>query len=112
MRNAILVAVGVSALILSAGTGRLGAQEAVTVDIQDFSFQPHELRVNVGTAVRWVNRDSEVPHQVAAEDGKTVSSPLIQPGKDFMFTFAQAGQVSYRCAVHPTMFGVITVTGP
>ncbi len=115
MRRVLFIALLASALVLGSGSVRLGAQqaqEALMVDIQDFSFQPHELKVNVGTTVKWVNRDSEVPHQIAAEDGKTVTSPLIEPGKEFTFVFTQAGQVSYRCGVHPTMLGVIIVQGP
>ncbi len=115
MGTKICISVIVSTLLLGSGAVRLSAQQppsTFTVDIQDFSFQPRDVRVSVGTGVRWVNRDSESPHSVAAEDGKTVTSPLIDPGKEFLFVFSQPGQFSYRCGVHPTMLGVIVVQGP
>jgi plastocyanin len=80
------------------------------VDVQDFSFQPHEWTIQAGTIVTWVNHD-EWPHHVAAEDGKSFNSGIIGPGKDFKFTFTAPGRYSYRCGVHPTMSGVIIVQG-
>ncbi len=114
MRTSILLSAMVSSLLLGSWAVRLSAQQltTVTVDIQDFSFQPRDLTVTVGTKVRWVNRDTESPHSVAAEDGKTITSPLIEPGKEFSFEFTQTGQITYRCSVHPTMMGVIVVQGP
>lgn len=97
-------------LMLLLSTSPLGAQSTVTVDIQDFSFQPHEWTVQVGSVVHWMNRD-DWPHHVAAADGKSFNSGVIAPGKDFRFTFTQAGRFAYRCGIHPTMLGVITVEG-
>ncbi len=110
----ILISAIATTLLLGSEAIRLDAQQptTVTVDIQDFSFQPRDLTVNVGTTVRWVNRDTESPHSVAAEDGKTITSPLINPGKESSFEFTQTGQMAYRCGVHPTMMGVIVVQGP
>ncbi len=114
MAKAILISAIATTLLLGSGAIRLGAQQRtiVTVDIQDFSFQPRDVTVNFGMKVRWFNRDTESPHSVAAEDGKTITSPLIDPGKEFSFEFTQAGQITYRCSVHPTMMGVIVVQGP
>lgn len=109
MRTATIA--GLTALVMLAiGPRPLGAQSAVTVDVQDFSFQPHEWTIQAGTVVTWVNHD-EWPHHVAAEDGKSLNSGIIAPGKDFKFTFVAPGRYSYRCGVHPTMSGVITVQG-
>lgn len=107
MRTAMIA--GLTALaMLAFGPRPLGAQSVVTVDIQDFSFQPHEWTIPMGTVVHWVNHD-EWPHHVAAEDGKSFNSGIIAPQKDYRFAFTQAGRFSYRCGVHPTMLGVITV---
>jgi plastocyanin len=110
MRRAVIAA-GACLAMLAVGPQPLGAQSAVTVDIQDFSFQPHERTIQVGSVVHWVNHD-DWPHHVAAEDGKSFNSGIITPQKDYRFTFTQAGRFSYRCGVHPTMLGVITVQGP
>lgn len=109
MRSVVIA--GLTVLVMLAlGPHPLDAQSAVTVDIQDFSFQPHEWTIQAGAVVTWVNHD-EWPHHVAAEDGKSFNSGIIASGKEFRFTFGQPGRYSYRCAVHPTMAGVITVQG-
>jgi plastocyanin len=107
MRTATIAGLTVLTM-LTIGPWPLGAQSAVTVDVQDFSFQPHEWTIQAGTVVSWVNHD-EWPHHVAAEDGKSFNSGIIGPGKDFKFTFTAPGRYSYRCGVHPTMSGVIIV---
>ncbi len=109
MRIAIALALALPVMV-AAHVSPLRAQSAVTVDIQDFSFQPHEWTIPVGGTVHWVNHD-EWPHHVAAEDGKGFNSGVLAPGKDFRFTFTQPGRFSYRCGIHPTMLGVITVQG-
>jgi plastocyanin len=109
MRTAL--AAGLSFLIaLAFGPPAIKAQSVVTVDIQDFAFQPHEWTIQAGTIVHWVNHD-DWPHHVAAEDGKSFNSGVIAPQKDYRATFSQAGRFSYRCGIHPTMLGVITVQG-
>lgn len=95
---------------LALGSPALDAQNAVTVDMQEFSFQPHEWTVTPGTAVRWVNRDDS-PHHVVTE-AKLVDSGAIGPGATFEFTFTQPGRFAYRCAIHPTMLGIVTVRTP
>jgi plastocyanin len=56
----------------------------VTVKIENFSFEPRELKVSVGTTVTWINED-DVPHT------------------------ATAGTYPYYCKVHPHMKGIIVV---
>ncbi len=108
--SAITVAAVAAGVFLESPPG--GAQETATVDIREFSFQPHEQTVRAGTVVRWVNRD-EFPHAIAMQGGKAGSSPgLIDPGKDYAFGFQEAGRFPYRCGVHPTMLGEIIVQGP
>lgn len=94
---------------LAVGVQAQGAPTA-TVAIRDFSFEPHELRIAPGTAVRWVNGDP-APHAVAMEGGRPGSSGEIAPGQSHVFTFDQAATYTYRCAIHPTMLGVLIV-GP
>ena len=51
--------------------------------------------------------------KIAAMTGsRPGSSGLIEPGKDYTFTFNEPGQFTYRCGVHPTMLGVIVVREP
>lgn len=98
-------------LVLVLGVAITPAQQPATVEMRDFSFSPRDMVVTTGSAVRWVNLD-EAPHQIAMAGGRPGSSGLIDPGKEYEFTFREAGQFTYRCAVHPTMLGVIVVQGP
>lgn len=37
------------------------------------------------------------------------SSPLLNPGDAWSFTFAKAGQYRYHCSLHAWMVGVVNV---
>lgn len=82
-----------------------------TVIIQNFAYQPQDLRVPVGTTVTWVNHDS-APHTVTANDGR-FDSKLLDQGQSFSFTFDQVGTFPYYCVFHGNpgagMTGTVTV---
>jgi hypothetical protein len=82
-------------------------QEPGTVNIKGFAFVPATVEVPRGTRVRWRNRDP-TQHTVTARDGSFSSDPL-SGGATFAFVFAQPGTYTYRCAIHPTMEGTVTV---
>ncbi|MHB8644416.1 MAG: cupredoxin domain-containing protein [Thermomicrobiales bacterium] len=84
----------------------------VSVNIMNFSFQPTPLTIPVGTTVVWTNQDS-AGHTVTSDTGvwdSGVATPL-QKGATFRFTFTQVGTFPYHCMIHPTMHGMIVVTG-
>lgn len=82
-----------------------------TVDMMGYKFSPAELTVNVGDAVTWTNHD-QAPHNVVISDGpEKFTSPLLQTGQSFTYTFAKPGTYSYYCSVHPDMTAKVTVTG-
>lgn len=113
MRPAMLVAaVFLILLILAVALSFVGAQQPpVTVDMRDFAFEPRDVLATPGTAVRWINRD-EFPHSVAMEGGRPGSSRgTIPPRGEHTFVFSDAGRYVYRCGVHPTMLGEVTVAG-
>lgn len=82
-----------------------------TVIIQNFTYQPQDLRIPVGTTVTWVNRDS-APHTVTADDGR-FDSGFLDQGQSFSFTFDQVGTLPYYCVFHGNpgvgMTGSVTV---
>ncbi len=80
-----------------------------SVDIRAFAFGPEALAVPVGTRVTWRNEDPTA-HTVTSKDGSFGSDPLAS-GTAFSTTFDQPGEYRYFCAIHPTMEGVIRVTG-
>lgn len=86
------------------------AADTVTVDISKFAFTPKELTIAPGTTVVWVNHD-ETPHTISTGEGGFTSKALDTDDR-YEHTFADAGDVTYFCTVHPFMTGVIHVRKP
>ena len=83
----------------------------VPVAIKNYAFSPAALTVSVGTKVTWTNDDT-APHTVTVSSGPvTFSSPLLQHGDTYTYTFTTPGTYSYYCAVHPSMTASVVVTG-
>lgn len=77
------------------------------VTISDFSFQPALLKVPIGSAVTWTNKDEE-PHTVVSTDN-VFKSRALDTDESFSFTFGKAGAYKYFCSVHPRMVGTVLV---
>jgi plastocyanin len=92
-----------AAFMLSARRARAEESE---IHIDNFTFEPKELTVKVGTTVTWKNRD-DIPHTVVSA-GKFRSKPL-DTDDSFAFTFAAAGEYKYFCSLHPHMTGMVKV---
>ncbi|HEX9337221.1 MAG TPA: cupredoxin family copper-binding protein [Pseudonocardiaceae bacterium] len=87
------------------------ASGAMQVTIQNFAFSPASLTIPAGTTVVWTNMDT-APHTVTVRSGPvTFSSPNLNQGDTFTYTFTQSGTYSYYCAVHPNMTASVTVAG-
>ena len=82
------------------------ADDNMEIHIDNFVFQPAELKIKVGTTVTWTNRD-DIPHTVVSA-GKFRSKALDTDDK-FSFTFTNAGDYKYFCSLHPHMTGMIKV---
>jgi plastocyanin len=80
--------------------------EEVSVKIDNFTFEPAQLTVKVGTTVTWTNRD-DIPHTVVSA-GKFRSKALDTDDK-YSFTFKSVGYYNYFCSLHPHMVGMIRV---
>ena len=92
-----------AALFLASGRARA---EDTTVNIDNFTFEPKELKVKVGTTVTWKNRD-DIPHTVVSA-GK-FRSKTMDTDDTYSFTFTAAGDYKYFCSLHPHMTGVVKV---
>lgn len=79
----------------------------VTVDIQNFVFNPNTITLNVGDSVNWINRDGAV--HSATQDANLWSSDL-NTGESFNFMFNNPGTYTYFCRFHPFMRGTINVS--
>jgi plastocyanin len=91
----------------STGTGAASA-DGEPVGIVNFAFDPAELTVPAGSTVTWTNSDPDT-HSIQTDSG-LVSSPDLDEGGTFSFTFEEAGVVDYYCGIHDFMLGTVTVT--
>jgi plastocyanin len=81
----------------------------VEVNIDNFTFAPQRITVEVGTTVTWHNED-DIPHTVASS-AKLFKSKVLDTGEKFSFTFTTAGLYEYFCGLHPHMTGTVVVEG-
>lgn len=79
---------------------------AVTVQVSDNRFEPAEVTVAPGQAVRW-EFGGTAKHDVVSDDRSFVS-PLLAVGS-YTHVFDEAGEYAYLCTIHPEMRGVVTV---
>lgn len=77
-----------------------------TVMIGDNFYEPAEVRIAPGQAVRWEWVGREL-HDVVANDASFVSE-LVREGT-FTHTFNETGEFGYLCSTHPEMRGIVTV---
>jgi plastocyanin len=77
------------------------------VAIQDFAFNPGQMRVAAGATVTWTNLD-EAAHTVTFRNGMA-DSGLLQQGQTYQHTFRSPGSFEYYCTVHPYMGGTVLV---
>jgi len=83
--------------------------DAKEIVIDNFTFDPPELTVPVGTRVTWLNHD-DVPHTATSTTKpRAFNSGTLDTDQKFSFEFKTAGVYDYFCAVHPKMTGRITV---
>jgi plastocyanin len=92
----------------TAGGGTTGSGGGVR--IAGFAFAPKTVSARVGQKVTWKNRDPSTIHTVTALDGSFASGQLEQGGQ-FSHVFRRAGTFAYRCSIHPSMRGTVTVAG-
>jgi len=103
IRFAIAAAIS---LCLSPCLSGAHAEETTNVMIDNFTFEPAQLTVKVGTTVTWKNRD-DIPHTVVAA-GK-FRSKTLDTDDSYSFTFTTTGDYKYFCSLHPHMTGMIKV---
>jgi len=116
MRKVILSAAAVALVLLAmnpnhakpAAAGADNANKEFQVKIDNLSFSPSPLNVPVGSTVTWTNQD-DVPHNVRSSEGQTLKSPVLDTDQKFSFTFTEAGNYQYFCAIHPKMTGKVVV---
>jgi len=81
----------------------------IEVGIQDYRFEPADLRIEVGTAVKWVNFEKRTSHSVLFTGKDSVESERMFPGEFWERLFDKPGIYLYTCGPHPEMQGRIEV---
>jgi plastocyanin len=103
----VLGAAVLGAALTAAGLAPVVAAGDTAVKIDNFTFEPAQLTVKVGTTVTWVNED-DIPHTVVAT-GKAFRSKALDTDDKFSFTFTTPGSYEYFCSLHPHMKAMVTV---
>lgn len=103
-----------AALALSVATifHPASAQQTVEVVVQNYRFEPAEVRIHPGDTVRWTNQEKRTSHSVqfAAEQGG--ESERFFPQESWQRRFDTPGRYPYSCGPHPEMKGVVVVVAP
>jgi plastocyanin len=86
--------------------GSTGPKE-VNVNIVGFKFDPGTVTVDVGTKVTWTQLDETI-HDSTSKT-KVWSSPILNKGEKYSYTFTKAGTYEYWCSIHPEMLGKVVV---
>ena len=87
------------------------AVSALSVSIVDFAFTPAQLTARVGSAVTVTARNTgQVSHTFSIIGGS--STGTLTPGASgtVTFTATQMGTMNFRCDIHNSMMGSISVT--
>jgi plastocyanin len=103
------LAVAASLLFCTGACAAAGAARPVThrITIEGAAFTPATLNIKAGDTIIWTNKDP-YPHTVTATT-KDFDSDTLQPDASWKFTLSMRGEVSYTCALHPTMAGTLQV---
>jgi len=88
------------------------AQQTVEVAIQNYRFEPAEVRVRVGDTVRWTNQEKRTSHSVLFSAEQGGESERFFPQESWQRRFDAPGKYSYSCGPHPEMKGVVEVVEP
>lgn len=79
------------------------------VSIANFKFDPANATVAAGGSLTWTNKD-DAAHTVTFEDASITSSGNLNKDQTFSATFPAAGTFAYKCSIHSSMTGQITVS--
>jgi plastocyanin len=81
-----------------------GGGAVVTVELEDFVYQPRSVTVEPGQTVRWILRGNDTTHTVTAIDGSFDSGfAFTAPGATFQRAFTEADRgktFNYDCSSH------------
>jgi plastocyanin len=74
------------------------AQEALPVDVKNFTYAPTEIHIAAGQAITWTN-DDFIAHTITADDG-SFDSGYLNLRDTFTQQFDTPGTYQYYCLPH------------
>ena len=93
-------------------SGSGGTPDVIVTVVADdgaMSFSPDPVVINAGQRIAWRNGDSVI-HTATGIAANGFDTREIAPGATSnALAFAAAGDFGYRCNIHPTMVGTVTV---
>jgi plastocyanin len=88
--------------------------------IVDYAYQPPVINITTGTEVIWTYVSSGLDRHTVSSKPQTnvtqggtplISSGTLNPGQSFSYVFYKHGFYPIQCGFHPTMNGLVNVTG-
>ena len=107
MMNKKFLALGVFIVLGAVAISGCTSQSSNTILVQNSSFTPSILNVQVGTTVTWINK-ANTTQQIVSSTG-VFSSGNLTNGMIYSYTFNQSGSYPFHSAVNPSMTGTIIV---
>lgn len=106
-----------STFVLACGFALAGLLDAafaatVNVSIQGFAFSPQTPTVNVGDTVVWTQNDASTHTVNSTAAPFDLNSGNLGRTATYSHTFNSVGSFPYRCNIHTSMTGSITVQAP
>lgn len=87
------------------------AASSTSVTIMGYEYSPAALKVAAGDTVTWTNHDKAAHNVVISSGPEKFTTPTLQQGQSYSFTFTKAGNYSYYCSLHPDMKASVAVEG-
>lgn len=84
--------------------------QTADVSIKEYKYEPADLKIKVGTAVKWTNNEKRTSHSILFTGPGGFESERIFPGETWQRVFDKPGTYAYTCGPHPEMRGKIEVT--
>ena len=79
------------------------------INIANFTFNPGNITVAVGTTLTWTNGDG--PSHTTTSDEEGWDSGVLASGDSFELVFDTPGVFTYHCSIHPSMSATVTAEG-
>lgn len=110
VRTRICLLMSAAGSIMLLGAWAATAADVVTVTQSNRKFQPGEIQISRGGAVRFVNDDGNLLHHAfSTSPNFSFDSDEQGPGKTAEARFTAVGTFTVLCGIHPKMRLVVTV---